>query len=49
MQLSAIVNGTEYSLSDGVYAWRLEDDGTGIAPMHRLTECSRGALVTVTA
>ncbi len=38
MQLSAIVNGTEYSLSDGTYAYRLEDDGTGIAPMHRLTE-----------
>lgn len=42
MQLAAIVNGTEYSLSDGTYAYRLEDDGTGIAPMHRLTE--RGPL-----
>ncbi len=38
MQLAAIVTGTEYSLSDGTYAYRLEDDGTGIAPMHRLTE-----------
>lgn len=42
MQLSAIVAGTEYSLSNGVYAYRLEDDGTGLAPMHRLSE--RGPL-----
>lgn len=42
MTLSAIVNGTEYSLDDGTYCYWVGDDGLGMAPMHRLSE--RGPL-----
>lgn len=42
MTLSAIVNGTTYSLSDGTYCYWLDHDGFGMAPMHRLSD--RGPL-----
>ncbi len=40
--LSLIRNGVTYSLDDGTYCYWLGDDGTGMAPMHRLSE--RGPL-----
>lgn len=40
--LSAIVDGTEYSLDDGVLSYWTADDGLGMSPMHRITE--RGPL-----
>lgn len=40
--LVAIVGSTEYSLSDAAPRFRLEEDGLGMAPVHRITE--RGPL-----
>ncbi|MFA6271165.1 MAG: hypothetical protein WC657_08230, partial [Candidatus Paceibacterota bacterium] len=42
MTLSAIVNGTEYSLDNGTYCYWIGDDGLGMSPLHRLSE--RGPL-----
>lgn len=40
--LSVTIGGITYSLDDGTYCYYLGDDGTGMAPSHRLT--SRGSL-----
>jgi len=42
MDLSAIVNGTSYSMTDLTYCKWISHDGLGMSPMHRLSE--RGPL-----